>query len=234
MISLSNPWLAGISAGVASGVIVAWISQMVLSRRDRGGTLEKAEAANREILEALRLALAEGQIPRRETLFALTRATARRHGLTASELYQPSELAEELTKDVMESHLLSAGRKSELCAQLSYLLMVFPSAASDHPLAQAEVTQTPRRAAAHGKAQTHTVSALTGVLGGVLSGVFAGRELLARYMGAIPHGLRIGIEALAGIAAALLALAAVALLFGDSLGRHEDAAAEAAAPSQQR
>lgn len=90
----------------------------MLSRREDREYREKLGNANREIIYGVRPGISEGQIPTNEVLEALTNSTARRYKVAPTDLYRPSEIAEELIKEVMDSSFLSSIQKSEYCAKL--------------------------------------------------------------------------------------------------------------------
>jgi hypothetical protein len=115
---LSNPWVIGIISGIPSGLLVAFLSNYFLSNRKRREHQQRVDAANRELIYAVRPGVSEGQIASRDVVLALRSATARRYNLDASDLFSPIQVAEELVKEVMDSSFLSAAAKAEHCGQL--------------------------------------------------------------------------------------------------------------------
>ncbi len=118
---LNNPWVIGIGGGILSGFIVTFVSRAILSRRDRREYNQKVLSANREIIYAIRPGISEGHIPDNGVAEALMKATARKYGVDSKDLYTPPEIAQELTKEVMDSSFISSKTKGEYCAKLSTL-----------------------------------------------------------------------------------------------------------------
>jgi hypothetical protein len=116
-----NPWVIGIVGGIPSGFVVNWISRYTLGRRENREYLQKILGANREIVYAVRPGISEGQIPAQEVLQALVNATARRYGVEPKDLFGPQEIAEELTKEVMDSSFISSSQKADYCQKLTIL-----------------------------------------------------------------------------------------------------------------
>lgn len=118
---LNNPWVVGIGGGILSGLVVAWVSRMLLSKREDRERLQKVQAANRELIFAIRPGISEGVLPSPAIVDALIESTSRRYGVNSWELHGSVQLAEELTKDVMDSSFLSAKAKLDYCERLSAL-----------------------------------------------------------------------------------------------------------------
>lgn len=119
---LSNPWVVGLGGGVLSGLVVTFISRAAFSRRDRGEYLQKVLAANRELIYALRPGISEGHVPERDLVSSLINATARKYDVEKRDLFDPTQLAEELTKEIMDSSFISSSTKDEYYNQLEPLL----------------------------------------------------------------------------------------------------------------
>ena len=55
----NNPWFVGIGGGILSGLIVAYISRLIFSRRDNREYAQKVSQANHEVLYAVRPGISE-------------------------------------------------------------------------------------------------------------------------------------------------------------------------------
>lgn len=119
---INNPWFIGIFGGILSGIIVTFISRYLLSRRDRKEYFQKLLSANREILYALRPGISEGLIPEAPVIEALLSATARKYGVDKKDLYNCSEIGQELIKEVMDSSFISMNTKTEYCQKLANIV----------------------------------------------------------------------------------------------------------------
>jgi hypothetical protein len=119
---VGSAWVVGIITGILSGGLITLISRFILGRRENREYQQRILSANRDIIYAIRPGISEGQIPSREVVIAVIHSTARRHETTPSDIYDPTELAEELIKEVMDSNFLSSAKKSEYCTQLIPLL----------------------------------------------------------------------------------------------------------------
>ena len=118
---LNNPWVVGIVGGILSGIIVTLVSRTILSRRDRKEYVQKLLSANREVAYAIRPGISEALVPSAEVVRSLISATARKYGVDDKDLYQPKEIAQELTKEVMDSSFISPRMKEEYCAHIGPL-----------------------------------------------------------------------------------------------------------------
>jgi hypothetical protein len=126
---LNNPWVIGIGGGILSGAFVAFISQIIFSRRERSEYLRQVELANNEILFALKPGISEGAIPDEQLVGNLIAATARKYKINSQHAHGPKEIVEDLTKEILDSSFISSKTKLEFCKQLEPL-------ASSKPLEQ--------------------------------------------------------------------------------------------------
>jgi hypothetical protein len=118
---INNPWFIGIGGGVLSGFVVTVITRYLFSRRDNREYLQRVVTANQEMLYAVRPGISEGVIPSQTVLAALIKATGQKYGVDYRDLHQASDLADVLTKEVMDSSFLSASAKAEFCDRLGKL-----------------------------------------------------------------------------------------------------------------
>ena len=118
---INNPWIVGIGGGVLSGILVTVVSRVLLSRRDRREYIQKLLSANREVIYAIRPGISEGHVPDRRVVESLINATARKYIVDKTDLYNPTQVGEELTKEIMDSSFISANTKQQYCDQLGSL-----------------------------------------------------------------------------------------------------------------
>jgi len=124
---LNGPWVVGIGGGILSGILVSVIFRLLFSGRDSREYVQKLQSANREIIYALRPGIAEGHVPDRQAVQSLISATARKYAIDKNDLYDPTQIGEELTKEITDSSFISANTKQEYCNQLDSLSPLLPS-----------------------------------------------------------------------------------------------------------
>ena len=180
MTFLSHPWVIGIGGGILSGLVVTFVSRIILSRRDRGEYTQKLHVANREIIYALRPGISEGQVPDRKVVLSLINATARKYSVDTGSLLTPEKIGEELIKEIMDSSFISAGTKQEYCKQLAPLTDLTPTLVGETEDGSG-LRPTPRSDLAEYRRRMITlISAMMGVTAAVMtmfltsSGIYAG------------------------------------------------------------
>lgn len=119
---LNNTWVAGIGTGLLSGFLVTWVTNKLISKRDEKELARSIEAANKEVLYALRSEVSEEQVPTLEVVEALINATSRRYKLESRHLLRPKQIAEELIKEIMDSSFISSSTKKAFCESLKSLM----------------------------------------------------------------------------------------------------------------
>lgn len=94
----SNPWIVGVGTAVISGLAVNLISRTLWSRKEDSEYRQKIDAANSEVIYALRPSVAEASMPSREIVESLARAAARKYSLKRESLLSLEEYADSLIK----------------------------------------------------------------------------------------------------------------------------------------
>jgi hypothetical protein len=115
----SNPWVVGISGGILSGLIVAYVSRLIFSKRDNREYAQKISLANHEVLYAVRPGISEGVVPTNAVLRSLIEATARKYAVDVPDMHDLNDVSSELIKEVMDSSFISASAKQEFCEKLT-------------------------------------------------------------------------------------------------------------------
>lgn len=119
---LNNGWVVGIGGGILSGLIVAWLTRTLFSKKDQKELAINISSANREILYAIRPEISESTLPSIEVIEALKNATARKYKVEPERLYSISQVVEELIKEIMDSSFISSSAKKDYCESLSILI----------------------------------------------------------------------------------------------------------------
>lgn len=118
---INNAWFVGIVGGILSGLIVAYISRLLFSRKDSREYLQKVSSVNREIIYSLRPGISEGNIPNKDIIEALIMATCRKYGVNQEDVLNTTGIAEELIKEVMDSSFIASATKIDYCQKLMTL-----------------------------------------------------------------------------------------------------------------
>lgn len=119
---LQNQWVVGIGAGIVSSLAVFFLTKIFFDGQNKRDLDRKVGLANSEIVLAVRHGIPENTTPTFPVLKALISATARKHGLSVSDVYGHQEVSEDLIKEVMDSSFISADTKTAYCARLVELI----------------------------------------------------------------------------------------------------------------
>jgi hypothetical protein len=115
---LVNGWVVGTGTSILGGVIIAWLTNVLFKKTKTELLRLRVEAANNEILHAVRPFVPDGKLPDIDVVERIIHRTAKRKVLKADDLYRPEEIVDELVKEVMDSAFLSVSSKQELCTKL--------------------------------------------------------------------------------------------------------------------
>jgi hypothetical protein len=117
----NNPWVVGIAGGILSGLVVAWITRKIFSKRDNREYFQKVHAANQEVLYAIRPGISEEKIPTIEVIKHLISATARKYSIESSSMLTLSEISSEL--QIQNHYLLNQKLKFPVVIAASWLVL---------------------------------------------------------------------------------------------------------------
>ncbi len=115
---LNNAWVVGTGGGILSGLTVMWISRFMFSRKENGIYIQNLRSANNEVIYALRPAISENKFPSIEIVDALIEANCRKFKVEKQDMYNVKQIAEELTKEIMDTSFISYDNKQELFQHL--------------------------------------------------------------------------------------------------------------------
>lgn len=117
-----NTWVTGIGGGIVSGLIVYFLTTWIVSKQSKREMIRRISQANQEVVLAVRHGVPENRVPSENVLKAMIEATARKHTITSGDMYGPSEVAQDLIKDVMDSSFIPAETKEAYTNRLSKLI----------------------------------------------------------------------------------------------------------------
>jgi hypothetical protein len=140
---MNNAWVVGIAGGILSGLIVNYLSRLLLSKKENREYLQKVASANRELILLIRPGIPEDFVPDVSVLESLVAATARKYTVDRQDIFRPKQIAEELMKEVMDSSFISSKIKKEYCERLS-CLMLLPQEAENKSKKEITILSTDR------------------------------------------------------------------------------------------
>lgn len=183
---LNNGWVVGLGGGVASGMIVAWLTKIFFSNKNNKEISLAIFSANREILYALRSEITEEVIPSASVLNALRNATARKYDIESHHLLTVKEIGEELIKEIMDSSFISSQLKRSYCQKLEEIkdsITVVKNVAVDTATSKAKLEYRSR--------MTHLFSVTFGSIAAlvtlyfVLKNILKSDSFVSQIMGAV-------------------------------------------------
>lgn len=114
MASSNSPLIVGIVSSCFDAIVGSF-AKLILSSRNSSKYSRDVRSANQEILESLLQNIVRGSTPDRRICESLTNATSRDYSVAAHHMYGPKEVAEKLTKEIMDSPFLSSKMKEKFC-----------------------------------------------------------------------------------------------------------------------
>lgn len=111
----TNSWTIGIGGGVISGLIVFLVTSKIFSRRENREYLQKIRLANNELLYAIRPLVVEQKLPTIEMINSILISTSKKYSVQVNDLYKKDDIADDLTKEIMDNPFLTSESKLQYC-----------------------------------------------------------------------------------------------------------------------
>lgn len=112
---LTNPWTIGIGGSIISSIIVYFFTNRIISKRENKEYKQKIHSANNELLYAIRPLIVEQKLPSFEIFNSIITATAKKYAVKSEDLYNQSDIADDLTKEIMDNSFLTSDNKLIYC-----------------------------------------------------------------------------------------------------------------------
>lgn len=111
----TNSWTIGIGGGIISGLIVFLVTSKIFSRRENKEYLQKIRLANNELLYAIRPLVVEQKLPTIEMVNSILISTSKKYNVQVNDLYKKDDIADDLTKEIMDNPFLTSDSKLQYC-----------------------------------------------------------------------------------------------------------------------
>lgn len=106
-----NPWVVGIFGGIISGVIVFFISNWIMNRKNNNEYERQIQLADLEIINMLKPYIAANGLPDKELLDAIIASIARKYKIKTDEMYSIKIFCEELIREIIGNVYVSNEKK---------------------------------------------------------------------------------------------------------------------------
>ena len=113
-----NPWIIGLATGLASGIILALVTPIILRRRRAREIAIRQERAAEDFLSALRPSVATGNFPSSSIVESVWRASAYNRGLDVKLAVPATVLLDVLATEVMASPFVNSDSRIATVEQL--------------------------------------------------------------------------------------------------------------------
>ncbi len=133
----NNPWITGIGGGTISGLIVYFVTERLLSKKQNREYTQKIMTANNELLYTMRPLIVQKEIPSNIIINSIIESTARKYQVNKNDLLDVVLLTNDLIREVMENAFLDSKQKMEFCNKINEL--------KSETLSTKEVIQTYQR-----------------------------------------------------------------------------------------
>jgi hypothetical protein len=120
----NNAWVVGIGGGILSGLVVAYLSQLIFNGKSKSEYIRNANSANIEILHAIRGGIAEDEIPDRFIVNDIIASSARKYSVRTEDVFGGVEIRQELNKEIMDSYLISPKLRTQYCSRIARLTQI--------------------------------------------------------------------------------------------------------------
>ncbi|MCL3782524.1 hypothetical protein EMN47_19240 [Prolixibacteraceae bacterium JC049] len=112
---LNNAWTIGIGGGIISGILVFVITNKIFAKKENKEYAQKIQMANKELLYSIRPLIVGQHIPSQDLIDSIIFSTARKYNVKIDDIYENEELAEDLSKEILDNPFLNSESKLKYC-----------------------------------------------------------------------------------------------------------------------
>lgn len=116
---LNNPWVIGIIGGIISGLVVFFVTNLILARKNRKKQIEHIHNANQHLLNTLRPFVIETETFSSEIANAIIASTARIYRVEVDKLYTEKMIYEDLICEIAGNSYVSTEKKSDITTKIA-------------------------------------------------------------------------------------------------------------------
>lgn len=118
-IFFQNPWVVGIGRGIVSGIIVFFISNQIMDRKNNTEYAQHIQSANSEVISHLKPYIADNGLPNQDILDAIISAVSRKYKVKKDEMFPVMVYCQELIYEIIGNVYVSNDKKKEYTEHLS-------------------------------------------------------------------------------------------------------------------
>lgn len=115
---LHNEWVVGIGAGIISAIIMSFVSQILVKKRETIEHLQQIKLANAEVIDLLTPYIADKGLPDEKIITAIINSVARKYKIYSYEMYSLDFFCEEIIKSIIGNVYISNEQKEKYTKEL--------------------------------------------------------------------------------------------------------------------
>ncbi|MFA6888035.1 MAG: hypothetical protein WC254_00905 [Candidatus Woesearchaeota archaeon] len=115
---LNNPWISGIGGGLISGIIVFFVTNYILSRKENKLYLQKIDQANLEVIHILKPYVTSEKPFNLELFNSVISSVSKRYNVESNDIIKLEEALNEIVTDIMQTSFLTEEQKETYCKKL--------------------------------------------------------------------------------------------------------------------
>lgn len=113
-----NPWFIGFTASLISGIIVFFITNFLVSKKEKKLYKQKIGPVNFEILQTIRPLIINQERFNNDIFDSIISSLANKHNVATKDLYSLDELCNDVITDIIQTPFLTAEQKDAYSSNL--------------------------------------------------------------------------------------------------------------------
>jgi len=114
----TSPWVIGITGGIISGIIVFFVTNIIVSKKENRLYTQKISPTNFEILQTIRPLIVNKGRFNNDIFDSITSSLSNKHNVATKDLYSVSELCNDVITDIIQTPFLTSEQKDEYTENL--------------------------------------------------------------------------------------------------------------------
>lgn len=124
---LGNTWFVGISGGLISSLMMFFITEKIISNRNKKEYIRNINRANNEVVNLLKPYISYGELPNFVILRSIVRSVAYEYSVELNQMYSLYTYCEILIKEIVSNTYISIDEKKEYTNRLEVYMLEYDS-----------------------------------------------------------------------------------------------------------
>lgn len=114
-----NAWTITIVGGAISTIIASVVSGIIFNKKDKLEYLRQVDFANKEVINKLKVYIADRELPNKDIIYALISSVSRKYKVRKESMFSVTIFCEELVMEIIDNVYIPLDKKDDYTTKLA-------------------------------------------------------------------------------------------------------------------